>query len=96
MSTRLTTFVDAFNSSHDVKFECAEEAYHDTVFYTVKPIGWLMMTSTPSWDEMIQYCITTFGPSEGIWVKGERWYVNSARFYFRDSRDRTAFLLRFA
>jgi hypothetical protein len=53
-----------------------------------------MMIDKLPWDAMMEYCIATFGPSQGIWVPGERWYANSARFYFKHESDRTMFLLR--
>ena len=77
-----------------IKFSCDQIVYHGDTYYYVKPEGWTVLIDKLPWDNMIQYCVDTFGPSEGIWVPGERWYVNSARFYFKNPSDRTLFLLR--
>ena len=50
---------------------------------------------------MVKWCVDTLGPSgtaerPGVWSPNQRWYVNSARFWFRDEADRTMFILRFS
>lgn len=77
-----------------ITFTCGEVVYYDDIYYTAKPEGWPVMINTLPWDNMMEYCIDTFGTSEGIWVPGERWYANSASFYFKNPADRTMFLLR--
>ena len=66
-------------------------------YYTVEPIG-------GNWMDMEVWCIKTFGPSAEVWNIGKdsefiwpetgRWYKNNRRFWFRDEKDRTMFLLR--
>ena len=50
------------------------------------------------WDEMISWVTETFGPSprDGVWTPDARWYVNNARFWFKDKRDREWFILRWS
>jgi len=50
------------------------------------------------WHEMISWTANTFGPTvdDGVWTPGQRWYVNNARFWFRDEQDRILFLLRWS
>jgi len=50
------------------------------------------------WDDMIAWAVKTFGPTpgDGVWTPGARWYVNNAKFWFKDERDREWFLLRWA
>jgi hypothetical protein len=90
------SFYSAAKNFDTVKFVCEEIVYHHDTYYSVKPEGWTMMIDKLPWDAMMEYCIATFGTSQGIWVAGERWYVNSARFYFKHESDRTMFLLRWA
>lgn len=84
----------AANNFDTIVFTCEQIVYYDDIYYTVKPEGWKMLIDKLPWDIMIQYCIDTFGPSEGIWVPHERWYANSARFYFKNPSDQLVFLLR--
>ena len=56
------------------------------------------------WQSMAVWCAETFGPSEGsIWAEDkhapkphERWYQNNAKFWFREEKDLTLFILRWA
>jgi hypothetical protein len=50
------------------------------------------------WNDMIEWATDTFGPTpkDGVWSPGARWYVNNARFWFREERDREWFVLRWA
>lgn len=55
-----------------------------------------------NWGAMTTWCTETFGPSTGsIWghqtpTVGERWYQNNAKFWFRDEKDLTMFILRWS
>jgi hypothetical protein len=75
---------------------------HGTVYgeqyYTVAPP---MFTVT--WRKMAAWCEATFGESTGsMWHNnlapgsGERWYQNNAKFWFREEKDLTLFLLRWS
>lgn len=50
------------------------------------------------WNDMIEWATDTFGPTpkDGVWSPGARWYVNNARFWFREERDREWFVLRWS
>jgi len=47
---------------------------------------------------MVGWCVETFGPTtdDGVWTPGQRWYVNNARFWFKDVKDRDWFILRWS
>jgi hypothetical protein len=71
----------------------AERLYRTAKFYTVEPIG-------GNWLDMETWCIKTFGPSDDVWdfktVNVGRWYKNDRKFWFRNERDRTLFILRWS
>lgn len=48
------------------------------------------------WNEMITWAVDTFGPTpyDGVWTSDARWYVNNAKFWFKDKKDLEWFLLR--
>jgi hypothetical protein len=54
------------------------------------------------WNDMMEWCVETFGPTAPIWgesrapVSNHRWYANNSKFWFRDEADLTLFLLRWA
>lgn len=63
-------------------------------YHTVEPIG-------GNWVEMETWCVKTFGSSgDHIWGEkkapkpGHRWYMNNRKFWFRNEKDRTMFILR--
>jgi hypothetical protein len=67
-------------------------------YHTIAPPMW-----SGNWQSMSVWCTETFGPSTGsIWsgntgqapVPAERWYENNAKFWFREEKDLTLFLLR--
>ena len=66
----------------------------DFPYHQITPI-----ISSGEWNKMIDWCINTYGPSgtpgaPGVWTPGDRWYVNNAKFWFRDKKDCEWFLLR--
>ena len=69
-------------------------------YYTVQPtIGWDLVNdwgNLESWPKMVEWCVESFGPTpdDGIWTPGSRWYVNNAKFWFRNEIDRTVFVLK--
>jgi hypothetical protein len=75
-------------------------------YYTVHPVlepDWINPHKHQVWADMLAWTIETFGTSNGsIWAEstapepGERWYVNNAKFWFRDQRDRDWFTLRWS
>ena len=74
-----------------------EGTVYGSRYYTVEPVG-------GHWRQMEDWCIDTFGSSTGsIWAEevdkkipqpGERWYANNRKFWFREEKDRTMFILR--
>jgi hypothetical protein len=66
-------------------------------YYCVEPVG-------GNWRAMEDWCIQTCGESTGsIWAEevnkttpmpGERWYANNRKFWFREEKDRTMFMLK--
>ena len=50
------------------------------------------------WHDMMQWIVDTFGPSaiDGVWTPNMRWYANNAKFWFRNEKDLTMFVLRWA
>jgi len=63
-------------------------------YYTAQPIG-------GNWREMEEWCVSSFGDAATIWEAHNfmwpdcgRWYMNDRKFWFRNERDRTMFILR--
>ena len=63
-------------------------------YHTVEPIG-------GNWLEMQSWCLDTYGdPGKHIWGEKEapepqqRWYMNNRKFWFRNQKDLTLFLLK--
>ena len=77
-----------------------QRTYMKTLYYTVEPVG-------GNWLAMETWCVDTFGDRSNVWdittsYSGEpptwrergRWFANDRRFWFRNERDRTMFILR--
>ena len=64
---------------------------HD--YLTVAP-----MNAEGQWSDMMEWMVTTFGPTsqDGVWTADQRWYVNNAKFWFRNAKDRDWFVLRWS
>lgn len=68
-------------------------------YYCVEPIG-------GNWRAIEDWCISTYGETTGsIWAEevnkttpmpGERWYANNRKFWFRNERDRTMFIIKWS
>ena len=74
------------------KLELDEGRVYGARYLTVHPSnGW-------HWNEMMEWMIEQFGPSahDGVWTPGMRWYANNAKFWFRNEKDLTLFILRWA
>ena len=67
-------------------------------YFVVKPVGWAHYREPLEWNDMVKWCVENLGPSNAdqIMSPNQRWYVASARFWFRDEADRTMFILRFS
>lgn len=71
-----------------------ERTLHGSRYYTVEPVG-------GSWSEMEEWCYETFGaPGEVwefanfVWPALPRWVQNNRKFWFRNEKDRTWFVMR--
>ena len=64
---------------------------HD--YLTVAP-----MNAEGKWSDMMTWMVTTFGPTSKYELRpaDQRWYVNNAKFWFRDAKDRDWFVLRWS
>jgi hypothetical protein len=74
------------------KLELSEGRVYGAKYLTVHPSnGW-------HWNEMMAWMVETFGPTahDGVWTPGMRWYANNAKFWFRNEKDRTMFILRWS
>ena len=62
-------------------------------YHTIAPLG-----AEALWNEMMEWMVTTFGPTpaDGVWTPGSRWYANNAKFWFRNTKDRDWFVLRWS
>jgi hypothetical protein len=62
-------------------------------YLTVAP-----MNAEGKWSDMMEWMVTTFGPThkDGAWIPDQRWYVNNAKFWFRNAKDRDWFILRWS
>ena len=71
-------------------------------YYTAYPsFDWVLNNkkSNQYWILMEDWCIDTFGRSgtddmPGVWTPNARWYINSAKFWFRDKKDLEWFILK--
>jgi hypothetical protein len=70
----------------------------DQPYYTIQPMGWAWEFDNIEWHEMVAWCVETFGPTakDGVWTPNQRWYVNNAKFWFKETKDRDWFTLRWS
>lgn len=67
---------------------------HGSRFYTVEPVG-------GNWLDMQQWAQDTYGEPSHLWVSPDdlvqcRWFANDRKFWFRNERDRTMFIMRWS
>lgn len=81
-------------------FEFYLEYSKGTVFgheyLTVAP-----MNAEGKWSDMMAWMVEIFGTSgtpenPGCWSPDQRWYVNNAKFWFRNEKDFNWFVLRWS
>lgn len=75
----------------------SDNKVHGAKYYCVEPVG-------GSWLDMEVWCTRTYGEAGELWpVSGEddfgwpecsRWYMNNRKFWFRNEKDRTLFILK--
>lgn len=69
---------------------------HEIPYHVISPV-----LTGGEWAAMVEWCVDTFGTTgsielPGVWSKRQRWYVNNAKFWFRDDADRDLFLLKWS
>jgi len=76
----------------------SEGTVYGSKYHTVYPVG-------GNWKIMEQWCIDTLGLTVGsIWADaldgvgepGQRWYMNNRKFWFREEKDLTMFILKWS
>ena len=78
--------------------EQSEGTVYGCRYHTVKPQGWMYHGDNPDWNKIVTWVVVTYGPTatDGVWTPGQRWYVNNAKFWFRDLEDITLFMLKWS
>ena len=72
-------------------------------YTTVKPV-FAEIDEIATWYDMEDWCVKVFGNIIGsIWADplgmgnpDKRWFMNNSKFWFRDEKDVTMFLLRWS
>ena len=88
-------FDDIYNRPvEDLKL--SEGTVYGSRYYTVEPVG-------GSWIDMETWCLDTYGATgKHIWGSDKapdpalRWYMNNRKFWFKNEKDRTMFILRWS
>lgn len=83
--------------------EISQGTVYGSRYQTAKPV-WdsnVQMGNNATWDEMIEWCVETFGPTAPIWGEkapnvNMRWYANNSKFWFKNEADLTLFMLRWS
>ena len=79
---------------HEYKLELSEGSVYGQGYLTVHP------SHGDLWNEMMLWMVNSFGAAatvDDLYPKpDQRWYVRNARFWFRDERDLTLFILRWS
>ncbi len=72
--------------------ELSKGTVYGTEYLTVHP------NNSSAWNEMMVWMIEQFGPSaeDGVWTPDMRWYANNSKFWFREEKDLTMFILRWS
>lgn len=73
----------------------SEGTVYGSRYYCIEPVG-------GNWLEMETWCYNTFGDTGSIWKETknltpeplQRWYANNRKFWFRNEKDRTLFILK--
>ena len=88
----------------DVELDCSTGTIYGLCYYTVEPKNLEWQDSRAMWEDMMLWCHGQFGETGSLWDETknlapephQRWYANSAKFWFRDEADRTMFILRWS
>lgn len=93
MTSRLQPTNGGWAAIRSIKYDGICTVY-GMLYHQITPI-----ISGAEWDEIIDWCVSTFGRSgtqdkPGVWSVDQRWYVNNGKFLFKDKQDCEWFLLR--
>lgn len=86
------------NSQPITDLVLSEGTVYGNRYHCVEPVG-------GSWFDMEVWCTRTFGECsdrDKIWgekkapLPNERWYMNNRKFWFRNEKDRTMFIMRWS
>ena len=81
--------------SFKYRLEISNGTIYGNNYYTVAPTN----LAESKWDEMLAWMAETFGPvdgSKGVITPNQRWYVNNAKFWFKNKKDLDWFVLRWS
>lgn len=75
------------------EFDLSEGRVYGARYHTLSPTN-----SKTRWNEMTEWMTDTFGPTavDGVWTPNMRWYANNSKFWFRNPKDLTLFILRWS
>ena len=85
------------NSYPVEELKIMEGRIYGAIYHLVEPIG-------GNWMDMEIWCLDTYGNPGSLWQEtknltpepNQRWYMNDRKFWFRNERDRTMFILRWS
>jgi hypothetical protein len=85
-----------------MELKLSEGRVYGSRYYTVEPtISWDPTNdwgSINAWEQMEKWCTSTFGPTGEMWGNKvpvlHRWYMNGAKFWFREQKDLEWFILK--
>jgi len=85
------------NSQPITDLVLSEGTVYGSRYYCVQPVG-------GSWLDIETWCTDTFGSGNvhSIWGEekapepAQRWYANNRKFWFRNEKDRTMFIMRWS
>jgi hypothetical protein len=88
----------------NVELDCSTGTVYGLPYYTVEPKNLEWQDSRAMWEDMMLWCQSQFGETGSLWNETknlapephQRWYANSAKFWFRDEADRTMFILKWS
>jgi hypothetical protein len=81
-----------------MKFQIGEFIWHYSMYHTVEPADYGPWESI---GNILDWAADTFGKPGDPWDRewdstGERYFINGGKFFFRDRRDLTMFVLRWS
>lgn len=91
----LKRMIDDLRNNPIEQLILSEGKVYGARYYCVEPVG-------GNWLDMEIWCLDTYGETSSIWSETKnltpeplkRWYMNNRKFWFRESKDRDWFILR--